>query len=108
MSDLNAALRAVLDEALREMVRELIEPYLASQPVPADRYLSVPDAAKLLGVSDGTVRSWIRQGKLRRYGCGRVLRVRLSELHDVMFCGSNETPDSDEAMIRDAVRRIKR
>lgn len=47
------------------------------------RYISLADAAELMGVSVRTVRRWIAQGRLTAYRGGqRVIRVRQADLDD--------------------------
>jgi len=46
-----------------------------------DRLLSVADVAKLLSVTEPTVREWIKEGKLRAHRAGaRFWRIRQSEV----------------------------
>ncbi len=40
-------------------------------------YITIKDAAKLLGVHPNTIRNWIEAGILRRYQVGRGYRVLL-------------------------------
>lgn len=45
--------------------------------------LKIPDAAKLANVSDATIRRWLDEGLLGRYGSARVVRVRRDEILSV-------------------------
>lgn len=46
-----------------------------------DRLLSVADVAKLLGVTEPTIREWIKDGKLKAHRAGaRFWRIRQSEV----------------------------
>ena len=46
-----------------------------------DRLLSVADVAKLLSVTEPTVREWIKEGKLKAHRAGaRFWRIRQSEV----------------------------
>jgi excisionase family DNA binding protein len=46
-----------------------------------DRLLSVADVAKLLSVTEPTVREWIKEGKLKAHRAGaRFWRIRKSEV----------------------------
>ena len=40
------------------------------------KWLDVPEIAKELGFAEGTVRGWIREGKLRAARFGRDYRIR--------------------------------
>ena len=46
-----------------------------------DRLMSVADVAKLLGVTEPTIREWIKDGKLKAHRAGaRFWRIRQSEV----------------------------
>jgi excisionase family DNA binding protein len=89
-----AAVREFLIDVVREVVREELRANQLgdrvgidggdSPPASEDRYLSPKKAAVLVGVSPGTIRSWIHEGDLRGYRGGKLLGVRLSELHAFM------------------------
>ena len=44
------------------------------------RYLSVQDAAELLGCSVAAIRKWIRLGKIRVLHASRLVRIRQEDL----------------------------
>ncbi len=72
-------------DALAEMLRVLVAEEVARQvaalkPAPADALLSTRAAADLAGVEMGTIRRWIREGRLKRRAAGRHLRVSRAEL----------------------------
>ncbi len=50
------------------------------RPEDLNKIVSVNDAAILTGIHDQTLREWLRQGRLTRYGTRRCYRVLLSEL----------------------------
>lgn len=53
----------------------------ATKPPPMTRqYISQVDAARLLGVTDRTVRNMLADGRLRGYRLGRTIRLKLSEV----------------------------
>lgn len=52
------AIRATIDR----LIDEAEKPVEKTPPAPAPRYLSVPMFAKHRGVSESTVRKWIREG----------------------------------------------
>lgn len=79
-----------LDETIRSIVREVVREELAQRgdARPAnDCYLPTAEAAALVGVADGTIRRWIRERRLPSHRAGRVLRVRTSDLHELLAGG---------------------
>jgi excisionase family DNA binding protein len=62
-----------------------------------DRLLSVADVSKLLGVTEPTVREWIKEGKLKAHRAGaRFWRIRQSEV-DRMLSDQASTTSSSPA-----------
>src|SRR5579871_5491512 len=88
MTELDFAMRQLVREAVRDALREelpgLLKSATAAPPAPNDEYLSVKRAAAMISVNPETIRSWLQQGRLKRYGHGRVLRVRAEDLHACM------------------------
>jgi excisionase family DNA binding protein len=107
--------RVIVEDALRKVLRE--ERSRASQaPGPDDHFLSVADAAALASVTPGTIRKWVKEHKLVRYGTRRVLRVRRSELL-ALLAGPDDSSDDlspealadrDHARARETGRRGRR
>lgn len=76
------ALRAILREIVREELAERREgPRGATGP---DAYLATSDAAKLARVAPGTIRRWMREGRLPRRRAGRELRVKRADLEALL------------------------
>jgi excisionase family DNA binding protein len=50
----------------------------------AQKYISQAEAATLLGVTDRTVRSAIRDGRLKGYQFGRTVRLRIDQVEAAM------------------------
>lgn len=78
------------EAALQTLVRTIVRQELAAldPPDPVVReYLSTRDAAALAAVSQGTVRRWIREGRLQACGAGREIRVQREELETLMHSG---------------------
>ncbi len=71
----------MVTDALRTVVRE---EFGRAAPGVAEEFLSVAQAARLAGIAAGTIRAWMMEGKLRRYHAGRVLRVKRSELEQLL------------------------
>lgn len=82
-----------IDEALRELVAEMVRAELAKQAkAPAnDEYLSTRKAGEFASVAPGTVRRWVRAGKLDGYHAGGELRVKRSDLERLL-----RTPPSND------------
>ena len=62
-----------------------------------DRLLSVADVARLLSVTEPTIRVWIKDGKLRAQRAGaRFWRIRQSEVDRMLSeqAGSQSSPSS--------------
>ena len=68
--------------------------------------LVTTDAATVASVNEGTIRRWVRAGKLRGYRAGRVLRVRRDELDRMLATGRR--PSNDESPEEMASRAIDR
>lgn len=48
-------------------------------------YITIPQAANVMGVCDKTVRRHIAAGRLRAYRCGkRLIRVRIEDIEKLM------------------------
>src|SRR5262249_59048618 len=75
-------LRAMIREAVREEVGALLyrAPANDAQTKQAGEYLSVAEAARLVGVHTATIRGWIKSGELPGHHAGRHHRVRRGEL----------------------------
>jgi len=65
------------------------------QDVPQPKFLSVPEAAKVCGVSRNTVYAWVRQGKLGAYQTpGKTNLIRPSDLVSFMHQNGMFVPSS--------------
>lgn len=94
------------DETLRAIVRDIVREELArARPAATSdptAHLSTRAAAQHAGVAIGTIRRWIRDGKLRELRAGRHLRVRRADL-DVLLAGERNGPEvSPEELARQA------
>lgn len=63
---------------IADIVRGIIQDVIRSPTLPT--YLSTKTAAEVAGVTQGTIRRWVKAGELREYRAGADLRVRLSDL----------------------------
>lgn len=87
-------LRVWIAEAVQEALRTERERTVLQE------YLSTRQAASLANVSQGTIRRWIRDGRLEAKGAGRELRVEHEKLMALMNEGRrrrSEAPESPEA-----------
>lgn len=90
---------------LRVLVRAIARQEVALALADArdsDEYLSTAGAAALAGVAPGTIRRWIKEGRLTGHRAGRVLRVRRCEL--MALLESDQRPIS-EASPEELARR---
>ena len=72
-------------EELGPVLRQLDElrTRLCQQPVQPE-YLTVSEASRLFVVTEGTVRRWIREGKLASSRAGRAVRLKREDLEQFM------------------------
>lgn len=101
-----------LDEVMRRIVRDVVRAELTAlgradhpQRNGSDAYLSVARAARVADVAPGTIRAWIRHGRLTGKRAGRVLRVSRTELEQFMS-GAPTGPRGDDIRER-AARRLQ-
>jgi len=101
---------AKIRAAVEALVTALVDAARAPQPAPAAEYLSTTDAATVASVNEGTIRRWVRAGKLRGYRAGRVLRVRRDELDRMLATGRRVTSkaSNDESPEELALRAVSR
>src|SRR5262245_30307123 len=52
-----------------------------------EKLLSVKEAADVLGCSEAAIRKWIHQRRLRSVKMGRLTRIRLSDIEDLLANG---------------------
>lgn len=94
----------ILDErALEDLLRRVVREELGAE-APAkqgETYLSVARAGEIAEVTPGTIRSWMKAGKLETHRAGRELRVKRSDLERLL--ASPATDATPEALARAAV-----
>ncbi|MBZ4371507.1 helix-turn-helix domain-containing protein [Corallococcus sp. AS-1-6] len=79
---------ALVRREVERALKALRETPAASRP----ELLTQADAAALLGVSVSTIRNWLRDRKLTKYGSGKVVRVSRAEL--LALKASSAEPDA--------------
>lgn len=91
---IEAGLRALLTEVAREVIREEL-----AKMSRHEEYLPTAQAASYAKVAVGTIRRWVREGRLAEHRAGSELRVSLAELEQLMQRGTrvraldNESPE---------------
>lgn len=68
-------LRRLIREEVARGVRDAVQGQQNAAPPAAEELISVNSAAALGGYSTATIRKWLNEGKLKRYGQGRCSRV---------------------------------
>ena len=96
-----AGLRALIEEAVRKVVREERAPGLSA----SDQYVSVAEAARRIDVAPATIRQWVQERRLGRYHAGRELRIRLSELQALVARPEQVSQPTPEEAARDFLAR---
>lgn len=90
MTGLEETLRAIVRDVVREEVRAALAEHTGgtqrrnADPLSDDGYLSIARAARFADVAPGTLRRWIRSGRLPVRRAGRVYRVARVELEDFL------------------------
>jgi excisionase family DNA binding protein len=80
---IDKAFRAFVVSVIRDEVRRAVAD--VNRP---DEYLSPERAAAMADVTPGTIRRWVRTGKLTRYGEGkRIVRISRAELEKRLQVG---------------------
>jgi excisionase family DNA binding protein len=79
MSDALEGLRALIADVVRSELGKNAEP---------DEYLSTFAAADFAKVAPGTIRRWVKRGKLRDHRAGRLMRIRRSDLERLLRDGA--------------------
>lgn len=80
--ELAELLRAWITDVARAEVAKALD--ARSKP---NEYLPTREAADFARVSTGTIRRWIREGRLEKLGAGREIRVRRDQLEQLMSGG---------------------
>ncbi len=66
------------------------------------QFMSVREAAAVSGLSQATIRSWIKSNRVPAYGAGRLVRVKIA---DILQPRSHQPTDAQRINIRKAVER---
>ena len=91
---------------LRTMIVDVVRVELAKSQATLqtrDEYLSTRNAANLAQVATGTIRRWIREGRIEGHKAGRVVRVKRAEIETLLRSGSR--PQANDESPRVLARR---
>ena len=80
MATLEEVIRAIVRDEVRAAVAEALARSGAAPAVHEGGYLSIARAARFAAVAPGTLRRWIRTGRLPVRRAGRVYRIARAEL----------------------------
>ena len=90
---------ALLDPAVREQLRVLVRTEVEAavatlvETGPANRLLTVAEAARFAGVAAGTIRDWVAKGRVLAYKAGNRYRIKREDLERAMA-----VPETREAI----------
>lgn len=80
-----------LREYVRTVVREEISGLTATHSARLPENLTTAQAATYAGVTPGTIRRWVKEGRVVGGGAGRELRVKRSELECLVAQGPRKS-----------------
>lgn len=93
--------------AVEALVSALIDATRAPQVDPPAEYLTTAAAATVASVTPETVRRWVRDQKLRGYRSGRFVRVKRTELEQLLkgdrAAISSMTPEERGALLAEKI-----
>lgn len=108
MSDLEIALRKLIADVVREELQAAFARSSAQHSADSEtRYVSPAQAGVIASVSPATIRAWVREGKLRSFQAGRLLRVSLDDLHAFMKAKPLDSPLTPEEMADKFLERMR-
>jgi excisionase family DNA binding protein len=96
MDPLREMIRAEVRQALGPIVedlRELVREAREGGPASTEPYLTAKQAGEIAGVTEGTIRHWVREGRLTPRWAGRKLRIDRTDLES--FCRRPPRDDDD-------------
>ena len=92
-NDALEGLRAFIASVVRDEIGKTAEP---------EEYLSTFAAAEVAKVAPGTIRRWVKSGRLREHRAGRLMRIRRTDLERLLREGR---PRNDSATPEQIARR---
>ena len=91
MTTLETTLRVMITDAVRDAVREVLSAEGRKTTSGSAEFLTYADAAGRLSISVSTLKRWVRAGRLRACGSGKVRRVRAADV-DALLADPMVTP----------------
>ncbi len=84
MTNLNPLLQNIQDQLVKDIVRELRKDInqlkKEFQPKEPEEYLTRGEVSKMLKVDLSTIHLWSKSGRLKRYGIGKRVYYKRSEI----------------------------
>jgi excisionase family DNA binding protein len=84
MTKINLLLQTIQDQLVNDIVRELRKDInqlkTEFQPKEPEEYLTRAEVAKMLKVDLSTIHLWSKNGRLKRYGIGKRVYYKRSEI----------------------------
>jgi excisionase family DNA binding protein len=81
------------DDMISAKIAAEVARQLAARDRPAE-YLTTDGAAALAGVAAGTIRRWIREGRIDEHRAGRMVRVRRADMEALLARGRRRPADA--------------
>jgi excisionase family DNA binding protein len=81
----------------RTMIQEL-----GTMTTRRNAYLTIPEAAELLRVSQRTLYRWMREGRLKCFRIGNITRIAVRDMEN-FICNHTESGADDEQYANDGV-----
>ncbi len=93
---MNPSFEDTLRSIVRDVVREELRSAVATRNS-SGTYLSITKAARFADVAPGTLRRWIRTGRLPVKRAGRVYRIAQNELEGFLSRGGKDVATAERA-----------
>ncbi len=88
-------------EGLRDLIAQVVRSELdKATPAEHDEFMTSSDAAKFAAVATGTIRRWVKSGKLRDHRAGRRVRVRRADIERLLRDGTRDDSATPEQVAR--------
>jgi excisionase family DNA binding protein len=91
-----AALTAAIRDLVRAEVADQVSTALAARPIVSE-LMATGEAAAFARVAAGTIRRWIREGRLVEHRAGREMRISRAELEQLLRRGTRAPKPSNQS-----------
>ncbi|NNC17677.1 helix-turn-helix domain-containing protein [Corallococcus exiguus] len=88
--------KSMTEAQMENLIRRVLREELAATPGTSGDLITVTQAAALVSYGVTSIRRWLSDGTLKRYGEGRSVRISRRQLLDVMARESSTTPTDAE------------